>query len=284
MPLFCCLLALALQVPAPSSAAASVPALRLERGLKLLEMQEYEAARPELELALAERDYRLEQVVALYRALGVVRAFAGDDAGARWAFERLLSVDPGHALRYTLSPKATFLFEQARQTARARRALELSLATAPVVPFDQPIEVTLDRAADPLALVTRVQVLHRVKGSADWQQIDLAAPAIGGRQRVALPAVAADQAVAEADGTRGALLELAAIGYSDAGWEVVRSPAPDRPHELPVGFDVPGPWYAQWWLWGLVGGGLAAVATGATVAWLLWPLPEQINATYRVVP
>jgi len=280
----CCLLALALPAVAPASDAASAPALRLERGLKLLEMQEYEAARPELELALAERDLRLEQVVALYRALGVVRAFTGDDVGARWAFERLLSVDPGHALRYTLSPKATFLFEQARQTARLRRAIELSLETAPVVPFDEPIEVTLRRDADPLALVTRVVVRHRVKGSADWKLLELMVPPIGSAQRIFLPAVDAAQAVAEADGTRGALLELAVVGYNEAGWEVVRSPAPERPLELPIGFDVPGPWYAQWWLWGLVGGGLAALATGATVAWLLWPLPEQINATYRVVP
>ena len=93
-----------------------------------------------------------------------------------------------------------------------------------------------------------------------------------------------DKAEADEEGTPGALLQLAALGYDSRGWEVFRGPEPERPLEVPVGFSPPGPWYTRWWFWGLVVGGATAVGTTVLVAAVLWPPPALMPVRYEVTP
>src|ERR1043165_8144886 len=58
--------------------------------------------------------------VTLWEQRGIAAAYVGDERAAGAAFDMLLALDPGHFLSYTLSPKATFVFEKVRNDSRAR--------------------------------------------------------------------------------------------------------------------------------------------------------------------
>lgn len=275
--------------PSPATPDVSgVPEARrdLVLGIRWLEALEPERALASLEEARDGGPYRLDDVIALYHHLGIARAYLGDEAGAVSAFEHLLAVAPGHSLAYTTSPRATLLFQKALDKVRDRRALELRLETAPVVPLDEPVVVTLTAAGDPLGLVKQVAVLHRRKGEAEFSRLELDRPPVGEAIEVALPAVPSLEALPDGEGLTGALLEVAVVGYDVRGWEVYAGPAPSRPLEVPVGYTEPVPWYGHWWVWAIVGGAaVTTVATGGAIAVArLWPKPETISADFAVGP
>ena len=103
----------------------------LNRAIAMLEAGQVEEARDALETIRRGGPYALEDVLELYRNLGIARAYLGDTKGARWAFERLLAFSPGAMLRYTVSPKATFVFQQVRDAMEAHPALRLDIAAPP---------------------------------------------------------------------------------------------------------------------------------------------------------
>jgi tetratricopeptide (TPR) repeat protein len=257
----------------------------LAEGVLLMDDLEYDAAAARLEQALDAGPYALEEAVQLYHQLGIARAYLDDEPGAVQAFRSLLAIAPGHALSYTTSPKATLLFQRAVDETRARRTLELLVTTPPVLPLDRPLRVTVERAADPSALVARVELWHRRKGALEWQKADVVVPEVGATSLVELPPVSSDDAVVDESGEAGVLLEVALVAYDARGWEVFRNPEPTHPRVMPVGFDDPGPWYTQWWLWG--GAGAVAAITVATVSGVIlalnFPKPDSIDGRYRVV-
>jgi hypothetical protein len=276
---------LAAAPPLPAVSANSQPATApgvLQRGIERLEAEDLDAARNELEAAAKQGPYRLDEVVQLYRGLGVVRAYFDDSVGARWAFERLLAIAPAAMLPYTTSPKATFLFQEVKEALRTRPALRVDLTTPAVAALDQPIDVVVARAADPLGAVQRIEVWYRLKGKADFERVPVATIGIGERATVQLPGVPAAQAQVDEDGVAKAIVEIAVVAFDAAGWEIARTPDPSSPREVPVGFDAPGPWYTRWWLWGIAGGTVVLVG-GATAALLLQPPPATVPFSYRVV-
>lgn len=267
---------------ATQSQPTSAPAQQntLDDGIMALEQQDYEQAQALLEQSLTQGPYSYEQVLSLYRALGIARAFAGDEEGARRAFRQMLAVDTTLILSYTISPKATFLFEKVRQEMVQVKAAQIEVETEPVVRLGQPIPVTLKTKADPFLLLANVELLYRVKGEAQYKRLRLKAPKKP--VVVLLEPVPEDVLLADAEGALGTILELAVVGYNQDGWEVYRGPTPTKPAQVAVGFDNTGPWYSQWWIWGLVGAGVAALTTAAVSTYILWPLPDDVPATYEV--
>jgi len=264
-------------------AAAARAALRLERGLELLEMQEHEDARAELERALKGGPYSFEQAVALYRGLGTVRAFANDIEGSRWAFHRMLRVDPTIILSYTISPKATFVYERVREDMKDLTGVQVTIETEPVVPLDREIPVLVRTKADPSRHVKRLELLYRVKGDAEYQRLPIAFPPPGSQVDVDLPAVSSKRARETREGKEGAFLQLALVGYDENDWEVYRGPAPSAPQELPVGFGAAGPWYTSWWAYGLLASSVAAVAAGMLVWAAVKPPDDPVTTSYEVL-
>jgi len=152
------------------------------------------------------------------------------------------------------------------------------------VKLDAPVDVTITAVADPSGLVRDIALLHRRKGEANFQRIDLPRPEIGEAVTLTLPAVTAEEAAPDVEGLVGALIEVAVVGYDARGWEVYAGPAPARPLEVPVGYILPVPWYAQWWVWGIVGGVAvtAVTTTSAIIVTRFWPKPDTVNAPYEV--
>ena len=265
--------------PAPSPAAQTA----LARGLRLLDEFEFEQSKDALEAALAQGPYGYRDVVALYHALGIVRAFLGEDDAAQEAFEVLLAIAPNHALAYTTSPKATFLFQKAKDATRARRAIAIEVNSATVVPLEHPIAVQVELASNPKALVKDVVLRWRLKGESEWKKLPLGALATRAPRTLSLPAVPQDAAVDFGDGALGAIVETQAIGYSAQGWEIYVG----EHVEIPVGFDAPGPLYTRWWVWAAAGGvtaALTATAGAIAAAIVFQPLPEDATFQYRVEP
>jgi len=205
-----------------------------------------------------------------------------DKEGARWAFEKMLQVDPTFILSYTISPKATFLFERVRAEHRHLKGIELEVETEPVVPLDREIPVIVRTITDPVGHVKRLELLHRVKGTAEYQRVPIAFPPPGSRVDVTLPEVPAEEAGEVREGKEGTFVELAVVGYDENGWEVYRGPTPQAPQQLAVGFGSRGPWYTQWWAYGLIASAVTAIAT-AVVIGVVFVEPENANADYEVL-
>jgi hypothetical protein len=131
----------------------------LEAGAKATEEFRVEDAVVLLERAKGEGPYRHADHVRLYEQLGIALAYAGRTDDAIAAFDRMLGLDPSHALRYTLSPKATLVFERARELAAARPtpAIDLGLPRGKMV--GDPLPIDVDVLADPHGTFARA-ILH----------------------------------------------------------------------------------------------------------------------------
>jgi len=278
-------------VAEPPIAPAATPAATtgraaVDRGVALLAEDDLRGAIAALEDVDGGLAY--EDVLRLKESLGIALAYAGRKQEARQVFADLLAVAPGHALPYTISPKATFVFEAARTEMSRQRAAEFELELPPALPFDEPIEVGLTSRANPLELVRRLQLCHRVKGPrASYACVDVDSLVPDQQRRVVLPAVPASAAAevdAEAEG-EPLLLQLALIGFDGQGNEVYRGPSRARPKEVMVGVEVPGPWYTSPWLWGAVGAVVLAAGVTTTIAVImLQPTTARLSGQLESAP
>lgn len=251
----------------------------LDRGLSLLKNLEAEEALGELEKAAADGGYSYDDVVRLYEALGTARAYAGDEAGASWAFERLLAASPGYVLPYTTSPKATFAFQKAIVASRARRAREVRVEARALPRFGMPVELLVTNAADPFAGLRVVQVHSRLKGDDEERVARLAPPPVGHSVSLELSPVPESAGAVDEAGGKGAIVEVQVHGYDDKGWEIYRGDFV----EIPVGFGAPGPFYGEPWFWISTVAGALALSSAAAVI-VLWPPPDEVPVRFEVTP
>ncbi len=235
-------------------------------------------ARFEVETAVAALDrgaaHPLDHAshVRLWEQRGIARAYLELESDARAAFTTLLALDPGHVLSYDLSPKATFLFEQARAAARARATPALDLTWPRDLRLGAPVSVEVETVADPDRQLARATIYVRTHGERSWRaaEVDLAAP--GGFRRLVLPPVL---------GTRPTSLDLYAVASDARGNEVLTWASPARPRELPLRYDPPTPWYRTWWVWAAAGGVVAA-GTGIAVYAVLWQPSDELDGDVHI--
>lgn len=277
------LLLLTTMSPASGTTDHAPRSLRLERGIALLEEDKIEAAIEMLQSI--EGNLGLDDLRRSKESLGIALAYADRKDQACQVFKELLAIAPDHVLPYTISPRATFVFEQARAEMAQQRAIEVELNTPLTISFDRDIEVTLTSRANPFELAQRWQLCFRQKSaSADYQCRPIDALPLDRPIVVALPAVSTGAAAA-ADAARAApvVLQLALSGFDRAGNEVYRWPSRARPKEVLVGVDVPAPWYSNVWLWAGLGSGLA-VAAAAVVAAIVLTQPTTAQLTGELAP
>jgi hypothetical protein len=224
-------------------------------------------------LAAADRGGPLDHDtnVTLWEQRGIAAAYLDDERGAGAAFDMMLALDPGHFLSYTLSPKATFVFERVRNDARARGVPALDVVWPHGQRVGDPVPIDLDVIADPKQFLRRATLFVRSRGDAAWRAADVA---LGGsaEHRILLPPVEAARPVS---------LELYLRAYDDRGNEVLSWADPARPREIPLRYDPPTPWYRRAWFYAAVGTVVAATV-GITVYEVTLAPPDKVSGGVSV--
>jgi hypothetical protein len=257
---------------APSGATAAGPLA--EAAAALADFRPEDAVRI-LERARTEGPFAHADHLRLYEQLGIAQAYLDRGKEALEAFRFLLALAPGHAISYTLSPKVTFVFEQARKMAAEAAQPAIDLGWPRGLEVGQGVPVDVEVLADPERFLARAELRHRLRGSgAPFAREVFPLPRAGEPAvRVTLPAV-------EPRGARAEVVEFYLVASDARGNEVLVFGSEKRPREIVLGASPPAPWYGRWWVWTLVG---VAVAGGATAAGLATRDPDPtVDGVFRV--
>lgn len=242
-------------------------AAKLAAGVSALASSELDAAKVALDAVDQAGPLDHATHVTLWEQRGIAAAYVDDEASATSAFEMLLALDPGHFLSYTLSPKATFVFEKVRGKATAAPpALDVNWATGAKV--GDPVPLDIEVLADPKQFLANATLFVRERGDAAWRAADVALTS-GKPQRVIVPAVHHDKPTS---------LELYLKAFDRTGNEVLVWADPTRPREIPLRYDPPTPWHRRWWVWAIAGTVVAGV-TGVIVYETTLAPPDKVGGT-----
>ena len=236
-------------------------------GSEALDAFRVDEAVARLDRARQHGPHRYSDHIRIYEQLGIAHAYLGAEDAARDAFAMLLSLDPAHLLSYTLSPKATFAFERAREQARQNPRPALDLGWPHDLEVGQAIPIDLEVIADPRSFLARAELRIRQKGQTVFRAVDIDLPAPGQYERVVVPAVTSHQPE---------VLELYLVAFDKQGNEVLLWADAERPREIPLAYHPGVPWYRKWWVWATLGGVLAA-STGAAVYAFSQEPPDTVD-------
>jgi tetratricopeptide (TPR) repeat protein len=248
----------------------------LDEGAKALADFKVEDAAAFLEKALKEGPYALADHARLYEQRGIAFAYLDRPDDALSAFDLLLALDPGRAIRYTLSPKVTLLFEEARKRSADRVAPKVELRWDREQSIAEPVPIDVDVIADPLVFLKSGALFWRLRGAAQYESVPFELPPVAGSRRVMLPAPAPGA-------ERGGSLEVYLLAYDAKKNEVLSWGSATRPRELQLAYLPPDAWYSKWWVWTLAGVVIAG-GTGAAVFAATRSTPSTIDANARLLP
>jgi hypothetical protein len=225
--------------------------------------------------AKEEGPYTHEDHVRLYEQLGIAYAYLerGDDA--RHAFDVMLALEPTRAISYTLSPKVTFLFEQARARANRRPTPAIDLSWSRDLTIEDQIPIAVEVVADPHRFLEKARIHFRTKGFPKWQERTIDLPDAGQVARLELPPAAPGSEQSES-------VEVYAVAYDASGNEVLLWGSERRPREIGLRYEAPDPWYGQWWVW--VAAGAVVAAAAGTAVFVVTREPGDTSTGTFVVP
>jgi hypothetical protein len=246
-------------------------AAKVSAGKDALAKLDVEAAKTALTAADQGGPLDHDANVTLWEQRGIAAAYVNDEPTARAAFDMLLALDPGHFLSYTLSPKATFVFEKVRNDIQARGVPALDLNWPHGQRVGDPVPIDVDVVADPKQFLRRATLFVRTRGDTGWRATDVPLAKVG-EHHLVLPAI---------DAQKPTSLELYLRAYDDRGNEVLTWAEPTRPREIPLRYDPPTPWYKRTWFYAVAGGVLAA-AVGVTVYELTIAPPDKVTGGVSV--
>jgi len=246
-------------------------AAKVAAGKQALAKLDVDAAKLALEAADHGGPLDHDANVTLWEQRGIAAAYVNDERTASAAFEMLLALDPSHFLSYTLSPKATFVFEKVRNDTKARGVPALDVNWPHGQRVGDPVPIDLEVIADPQQFLRHATVFVRARGETGWRAADIALASAADR-RILLPPVEAKQPVS---------LELYLRAYDDRGNEVLTWADAARPREIPLRYDPPTPWYKRAWFYAVVGSVVAA-SVGLTVYELTIAPPNTVSGNVSV--
>lgn len=193
-----------------------------------------------------------ESHVSLWEQRGIAAAYQEDVPRARAAYEMLLALEPKHLLSYTLSPKATFVFERVRKVERSDPQLDVRWPREARV--DRPLPLTIDIVSDPQRFFESGTVFIRERKELAWKAADFTfhkdRPTL-----INLPPLG---------GNRATVLQMYVQAYDKSGNTTMRWADGKRPREIPLQYTAPARWYRQWWVWAIAGT-VVATSTGVAV-------------------
>jgi hypothetical protein len=248
---------------------AVLGASSLDDGAKAVAEQSDDAVRL-LERAKSEGPYAYAQHVRLYELLGIAYSYAERKADALKAFDLMLALEPGHAVSYKLSPKATFVFEDARKAAAARAVPGLDVQWPRDVDAAAPVPMDLSIIADPFGFLSRARVYWRLKGAADWESGEVALET-GHSARLMLPAVSGATQDVERD--------VRVVALDSKGDEVLRWGSEQFPRAVVARYRPSRVWIA--WVVGAVV--VAAIAASTIIYFATRPPPDNFPTTITAV-
>ncbi len=252
------------------------PRSTLDQGAKALADFRAEDAIALLEKAKKEGPYGRPDYIRLYEQLGIAYGYLDKNEEALKAFDMLLALDAGRAISYTLSPKVTFLFEQARSRAAERAPPDVDLGWPLGLTVEDKIPIDVEVLADPLGFLKRAKLYSRVRGMPSYKSTEISLPGPHQHLEVEIPPPAAGS-------TQPELVDLYLVAYDDRGNEVYQWGAENRPREIPLRWVPPDPWYGKWWVWAIAGTVVAAGASVAVFTVTRTPGPT-INGSLKVLP
>ncbi|HET7503980.1 MAG TPA: hypothetical protein VFK02_23325 [Kofleriaceae bacterium] len=246
-------------------------AAKIAAGKQALAKLDVDGARPLLDAADQGGPLDHDTNVTLWEQRGIAAAYVNDERSASAAFDMLLALDPSHFLSYTLSPKATFVFEKVRTEARTRGAPTLDVNWPHGQRVGDPVPIDLEVVADPKRFLSRATLFVRSRGDAAWRAADVALTGAADR-RIVLPPVEAHKPVS---------LELYLRAYDQRGNEVLAWADAARPREIPLRYDPPTPWYRRTWFY-VAAAGVVAATVGVVVYELTIAPPDKVSGDVSV--
>lgn len=253
---------------------------------RLTEQGEFEEAVKVLQRGLAQPDVSDDVLVELYRMLGLVELYLGNEDQARDAYEKLLQARPDYELPRSAPPKIRELYARIKDDVRRRRVRPVVLNAQPVGdhPGGEPLRVPA-RIED-LALGAKARLYYRRAGAQAYSSVDFVRQK-GSREEF-VATVPAYELPAE---PRGWDVEY----YLEVADAAQRRLAGDGdafdPHHftvLPAGAEAvatgePSPWYRNPWVYVVGGAVVAGTATAAVLVATSQPT-GTVPVTIRVNP
>ena len=122
-----------------------------------------------LQAALDAPDVTDDQLVELYRLLGLASLYLGDEARAREAYERLLQARPDFELPRNAPPKLRQLYARIKEDIKSRRVRPVTLLVDPIPDPTGGEPVQVDARIEDMALGAKAKLFFRRAGDAGLQ-------------------------------------------------------------------------------------------------------------------
>ncbi|MCY1079847.1 hypothetical protein [Archangium lansingense] len=259
----------------------------IARAQQQIENGEFEEAVKTLEAGLDAPDVTDDQLVELYRLLGLTSLYLGDEARAREAYEMLLQARPDYELPRTAPPKIRTLYARIKEDIKNRRVRPVTLQVDPIPDPEGSEPVMAQALIQDMALGARARLFYRRAGAQAYSSVDFTRDRTNKERFTAtipayeLPRTASAYEVEYyfevADAAQRRL-----AGRGDAFNPLVFQVAPE-PGTVATSAASERPWYKSPWLWVVVG----AVAIGGTAGAVVYATSEErgrVPITIRVNP
>lgn len=281
-----CLVSALPAVPPPPLFQLGPTHPEITRAQEQIEQGDFEEAVKTLQTGLDKPDVTDDQLVELYRLLGLASLYLGDEARAREAYERLLQARPDFELPRNAPPKLRSLYARIKEDIKSRRVRPVTLTVDPVPDPKGGEQVTVDARIQDMALGAKAKIFYRRAGDQAYNSVDFTRDRSNKeRYRAILPAyeLPAEATAYEveyyfevADAAQRRL-----AGRGDSFHPLVFQVLPQQ--AAAQASVSSRPWYKSPWLWVAVG----AVAVGGTAAGVALATSEErgrVPVTIRVNP
>jgi hypothetical protein len=203
--------------------------------------------------------------------LGGLHASQGHNGSARQAFERLLTLDPGHQILDISVPEVVLdLFREVRSTFHPQIAISIEVQAPAVIPASDPILIEATLSGD-LAGANEIVLFSRSDGERAFGRVDmrcdhavciveLLRPEEGVGIEYYIEVLAPSGFCLDQIGSISEPRRIESRGMGRRETEDSRGDDRGRPR-----------WYRSWWFWTIVG----ALVVGGTTAAVVLAWPEE---------
>lgn len=239
----------------------------IARAQAQIESGEFEDAVRTLESGLDAPDVTDDQLVELYRLLGLTSLYLGDEARAREAYEMLLQARPEYELPRTAPPKIRTLYARIKEDIKNRRVRPVTLQVDPIPDTHGGSPETSVATIQDMALGARARLFYRRAGAQAYSSVDFVRDRANKERYVATlpayelpPSASSYQVEYYFEVADAAQRRLAGRGDSFNPLVFQVAPAAGT-----VAAASERPWYKSPWLWVAVGAVVVAGTAGAVV-------------------